>query len=61
MIGKHFFVELLELRLSYSNVVTSQIGQLNAPLVVILLCMLWLNIKEDFNTVPGCVTAQSKH
>ena len=34
-LGKGFFVEFLELRLSNTNVVTSRIGQLKAPIVAI--------------------------
>ena len=58
--GKDFFVELLELRLSNTNVVTSRIGQLKTPLVAISLCRFWFNIKEDFNLVSSCCPAQSK-
>ena len=57
--GNDFFVELLDLRLCITNVTTNRIGQLKVPLVVISLCLLWFNIKEDFNSVPGCCTVQS--
>ena len=52
-LGKDVFVmEFTELRLSNTNTVTSRVGQLKAPLIAISLCSLWLNIKENFNSVP---------